>query len=107
MVGQQDWFLTFITQTISDDIVMWETRLSTVDWVYSKTQTVLATSRTRNQPQEESCIFFGSRKFVLVSWMCKKQKSVSHSSTESEIISLDAGLRIDGLLALDRWGHGD
>ena len=33
--------------------------------------------------------------------MCKKQTSVSHSSTESEIISLDAGLRMDGLLALD------
>ena len=28
---------------------------------------------------------------------------VSHSSTEAEIISLDAGLRIDGLLALDLW----
>ena len=38
------------------------------------------------------CIF-GSRTFVPVSWMCKKQTSVSHSSTESGIISLDAGLR--------------
>ena len=47
--------------------------------------------------------FFGSRKFVPVSWMCKKQTTVSHSSTESEIISLDAGLRMDGLLALDLW----
>ena len=35
--------------------------------------------------------------------MCKKQTSVSHSSTESEIISLDAGLRMDGLPALDLW----
>ena len=35
--------------------------------------------------------------------MCKKQTSVSHSSTESEIISLDASLRMDGLLALDLW----
>ena len=35
--------------------------------------------------------------------MCKKQTSVSHSSTESDIISLDAGLRKDGLLALDLW----
>ena len=26
-----------------------------------------------------------------------------HSSTESEIISLDAGLRMDGLLAFDFW----
>ena len=35
--------------------------------------------------------------------MCKKQTSVTHSSTESEIISLDAGLRIDGIPALDLW----
>ena len=46
---------------------------------------------------------FGSHTFVPVSWMCKKQTSVSHSSTESEIISLDAGLRLDGLPALDLW----
>ena len=48
------------------------------------------------------CIF-GSRTFVTISWMCKKQTSVSHSSTESEIISLDDGLRLDGILALDLW----
>ena len=35
--------------------------------------------------------------------MCKKQTSVSHGSTESEVISSDAGLRMDGLLALDLW----
>ena len=33
--------------------------------------------------------------------MCKKQTSVSHSSTESEIISLDTGLGLDGLPALE------
>ena len=48
------------------------------------------------------CIF-ESRTVVPVSWMCKKQTSVSHSSTESEIISLDAGLRLDGIPALDFW----
>ena len=46
------------------------------------------------------CVF-GSHTFVPISWMCKKQTSVSHSSTESEIISLDAGLRLDGIPALD------
>ena len=46
---------------------------------------------------------FGSRTFVPISWICKKQTSVSHSSTESEIISLDAGLRLDGFPALDLW----
>ena len=35
--------------------------------------------------------------------MCKKQTAVSHISTESEIISLDTGLRLDGLPALELW----
>ena len=48
------------------------------------------------------CIF-GSHTFVPISWMCKKQTSVSHSSTESEIISLDTGLRLDGLPSLELW----
>ena len=47
--------------------------------------------------------FFGSHTIVPISWMCKTQTSVSHSSTESEIISLDAGLRLDGLPALELW----
>ena len=47
--------------------------------------------------------FWKSYSCVPISWMCKKQTSVSHSSTESEIISLDAGLRLDGILALDWW----
>ena len=46
---------------------------------------------------------FGSHTFVPISWMCKKQTAVSHSSTESEIISLDAGLRLDELPALELW----
>ena len=46
---------------------------------------------------------FGSHTFVPTSWMCKKQTSVSQSSTESEINSLDTGLRLDGLLALELW----
>ena len=49
-----------------------------------------------------SCVF-GSDTFVPISWMCKKQTSVSHSSTESEIISLHAGLRLDGNTAFDLW----
>ena len=46
---------------------------------------------------------FGSHTFVPTSWMRKKQTSVSHSSTESEIISLDTGLRLDGLPVLELW----
>ena len=46
---------------------------------------------------------FGSYTFVPISWMCKKQTSVSRSSTEAETISLDAGLRMDGIPALYLW----
>ena len=38
-----------------------------------------------------------------ISWMCKKQTSVSHSSKEAEVISLDGCLRMDGIPALDLW----
>ena len=38
-----------------------------------------------------------------MSWTCKKQTSVSQ---ESEFISLDAGLRMDGILAVDFMGCG-
>ena len=48
------------------------------------------------------CVF-GSHTFVPISWMCKKQTCLSQSSTEVEIISLDAGLRMDGIPALDLW----
>ena len=46
------------------------------------------------------CIFWKS---YICSNRCKKQTAVSHSSTESEIISLDTGLSLDGLPALELW----
>ena len=46
---------------------------------------------------------FGSRTFVPISWMCKKQTSVSYRSTKAEIICLDARLRMDGIPALTLW----
>ena len=48
------------------------------------------------------CII-GSHTFVPMGWMCKKQTSISHSSSEAEIIYLHAGLRMDGIPALTLW----
>ena len=48
------------------------------------------------------CIF-GSHTFVPRSWMCEKQASVPHSSTEAVMISLDAVLRVHAFPALDLW----
>ena len=53
--------------------------------------------------QVEHSASWGVILFVPISWMCKKQTADSHSSTESEIISLDTGLRLDGLPALELW----
>ena len=42
----------------------------------------------------------GPRTFVPITWMCKKQGAVSHSTAEAEAISLDAGVRLEGIPAL-------
>ena len=57
---------------------------------------------SKSASEEVLCIF-GRRTIVSIGWMCKKQTSVSHSSAESVIISVDAALRMDGQLALDFW----
>ena len=56
-----------------------------------------------NSTSGELLCIFGSHSFVPISWMCKKQTSVSQRSTEAETISFDAGLRMDGIPALDFW----
>ena len=48
------------------------------------------------------CIF-GSHSFVPDGWSCKKQTAVSHSGTESEVMSLDVGRRLDGFPVFGLW----
>ena len=45
----------------------------------------------------------GPQTFVPLSWFCKKQTAVSHSSSEAEVVALDAGVRMEGLPALTLW----
>ena len=45
----------------------------------------------------------GSKTFVPLTWICKKQTSVSHSSSEAEVVALDAGVRLEGIPALAFW----
>ena len=59
------------------------------------------TCEIQNQRQEFYCACVDHTR--LFPWICKKQTAVSQSSAESEIISLDAGLRKDGLPALLFW----
>ena len=83
---------------------MWETLHNNASLDCFKTVILQEISKTQNQHQEKLILcIFGIHTFVPTSWMCKKQTSVSHSSTKAEIISLDAGLRMDGIPALDLW----
>ena len=85
-----------------NNIVMWETLPNNANWDCFKTENLQEILRIQNPLLEEHCAFL-DHTFVSISWMRKKQTSVSHSSTESEIISLDAGLRLDGMPAVDLW----
>ena len=64
--------LTFITQTISDSMIMWETRNSIADWVCFTTQILLEILRTQSQPPDVSCVFVEAEHFVPISWTSKK-----------------------------------
>ncbi len=46
---------------------------------------------------------FGSRTFVPLAWLCRKQTAVSHSSTEAELVALEAALRLYCLPCLELW----
>lgn len=45
----------------------------------------------------------GPHTFCPITWMCKKQGAVSHSSTEAEIIALEACVRMMGIPMLQLW----
>ena len=82
-----------LSQNGPDNIAMWETQHSTVDWVCSKTQTLLGTLKIRNQPRVESCV----------------SSKVEHSFPEigcvrNNLQPLTVQLvRMDGIPALHLW----
>ena len=82
---------------------MWETLPNNADGDFFKTPILQEYLEDSKSTSGGTLCIFGSHTFVPTSLTCKKQTSVSHSSTESEIISLDAGLRLDGVPALDLW----
>merc|ERR1711938_512425 len=45
----------------------------------------------------------GPNTWVPITWICKKQSAVSHSSAEAEIIALEAGMRTEATPMLILW----
>ena len=48
-------------------------------------------------------VLAGPNTWCPLSWMCKKQSAVSHSSAEAEIISLEASMRSEALPVMELW----
>ena len=84
-------------------MVMWETLPNNADLGLFQDSDFAGDLEDSKSTSGGTLCVFGSHTFVPISWMCKKQTAVSHSSTESEIISLDTGLSLDGLPALEFW----
>ena len=85
---------------ITNSIVMLEILQNNADWDCFKIPILQEILRIQNLHQVEHCTFLEVIQ-LFQSVGCKKQTSVSHSPTESDIIPLDAGLRLDGIPALD------
>ena len=96
-------FHVFIILVNTNSIVMWEILLNNVDWDCFRTLISRGDLEDSKSTSGRTLSVFRSHTFVPRSWMCQKQTSIFHNSTESEIISLDTGLRLDGLPALELW----
>ena len=82
---------------------MWVILQNNADWDCFKTPILQEILRIQNLLRVEHCAFLEVMHLFQKVGCVRKQTSVSHSSTESEIISLDTGLRLDGLPALELW----
>ena len=86
----------------TNNIVMWEILLSNADWDCFRTLTLREIVRTQNPLRVNIMHFWKSH-------ICSNKLDVQETNcclsqlTESEIISLDTGLRLDGLPALELW----
>ena len=84
------------------NIVLWEIQHNNADLDCFKTLIMQGTFKTQHQHQVEFCAFPEAEHLSPSVGCAKKKKTQFHTVfTEAEVISLDAGLRMDGILALD------
>ena len=76
---------------------------NSADWDCFKTPILQEILRTQHLLQVEHCAFSEVIRLFQSAGCVRNRHHFSHSSTESEIISLDAGLRMDGIPALCLW----
>ena len=98
-----DGFPTSISRVVTDDIAMWEKLHPSAAQVFSRTPTLQVTWLTPNQRRCVLCIL-GSHTFVPISWNCKKQTAVSHSSTEAYLLGRWSKIGLNSFAQVA--GHG-
>ena len=79
---------------------MWAMRLNIVDWGYFKIQILQEILKTQNQHQAEFCALL---KVEHLYRSVGSARSKRQYLTAPQNLSLEAGLRMDGLRALDLW----
>ena len=80
-----------------------ETLPNNADWDCFKNPVLQEILRVQNPHLVEHYAFWEAIRLFQLVGRSRKQSAVSHNSTESEIISLGAGLRLDGIPLLDLW----
>ena len=82
---------------------MWRTLPNNADLDCFKTPILHEILRIQNVRQVEHCAFSASHTFVPISCGCVRNKLQFHTDQQNPKSSLDAGLRLDGIPALDLW----
>ena len=97
------WFHSFITQMTTDNIVMWVIQAQHCRLGLFQDSDFAGDLEDSNSTSGENLMYLWKWNICSHGRLCKKRTSVSHSSTESEVISLEAGLRMDCIRALVLW----
>ena len=87
----------------TNSIVTWEILPNNADWDCFKILTSREILKIQNPLLGEHYAFLEVIHLFQSVGCIRNRLPFSHSSTESEIISLDTGLRLDGLPALELW----
>ena len=82
---------------------MWETLANNADWDCFKTPILQEILKTQNQHQEVSCVFSEVTRWCQSVGCVRNKLQFRAILWKLKIISLDAGLRLDGIPALDLW----
>ena len=94
--GQVD----FTARVVTDSIATWETQHHNAHLDCVKMLTVRVIWQIKKQRQEEFCVLSEAERLFQLGGPVRTRTAVRYSSTEAQVISLDAGLRLDGIPGL-------